>query len=321
MHRLFQAFAVQPHRTRTFKLSTDPFFVERVRDIVGLYLNPPDHTLVLCVDEKGQIQALNRTQLVLSMAWGMSRASHTITFATGRLRCSRPRISRRTWCLPNVSRATAIRSFWHFSVARTPASPRNLDVHLIVDNYATHKHARVRTWLAGRPRYHVHYTPTYSSWLNQVERWFGLITQWAIRRGSFGGVPELVEKIDSFVQHYNRSRRPFVWTATADSILAKVARLCSCISGTRHLGGSGNTSFRAPPNRLMTRLRTARNRPCPIRTHFIDIRKGGQLRVVRTGTRYRQNRNNEHNGQLFSVCQLDLGSSADLVQAEESKCR
>ncbi len=111
--------------------------------------------------------------------------------------------------------------------------PTELEVHLVVDNYATHKHPKVRTWLAQRPRFHTHYTPTYSSWLNQVERWFGLITQRAIRRGSFRSVKELVQKIDDFVQHYNRKQRPFIWTATADSILQKIARLCSHISGTR----------------------------------------------------------------------------------------
>jgi putative transposase len=112
--------------------------------------------------------------------------------------------------------------------------PAELEVHLIVDNYATHKHPKVRTWLAQRPRFHMHYPPTYSSWLNQVERWFGLITQRAIRRGSFRSVKELVQKIDDFVQHYNRKQRPFIWTASADSILQKIARLCSRISGTRH---------------------------------------------------------------------------------------
>jgi transposase len=112
--------------------------------------------------------------------------------------------------------------------------PPELDLHLIVDNYATHKHPKVRAWLAQRPRYHLHYTPTYSSWLNQVERWFGLITQRAIRRGSFTSVRDLVQRIDAFVQRYNRFSRPFVWTATADSILQKIARLCSRISGTRH---------------------------------------------------------------------------------------
>jgi transposase len=234
VHRLFQIFAVQPHRTRSFKLSSDPFFIEKVRDIVGLYLNPPDHALVLCVDEKSQIQALNRTQPVLPMGLGyIEGVTHdyirhgtttlfaALDVATGAVFAE---------CKPRHRH----QEFLAFLRGLDQCVPPDLDVHLIVDNYATHKHPKVRTWLAQRPRYHVHYTPTYSSWLNQVERWFGLITQQAIRRGSFRSVKELIEKIENFVRHYNRSHRPFVWTATADSILQKIARLCSRISGTAH---------------------------------------------------------------------------------------
>ncbi len=234
VHRLFQAFAVQPHRTRTFKLSTDPFFIEKVRDIVGLYLNPPDHALVLCVDEKSQIQALNRTQPVLPMGLGYVEGvthdyvRHGTTTLFAALDIATGTVF--TECKPRHRH----QEFLAFLRRLGDCIPPELDVHLIVDNYATHKHPKVRTWLAQRPRYQIHYTPTYSSWLNQVERWFALITQRAIRRGSFRSVKELVDKIDSFVQHYNRSRRPFVWTATADSILGKIARLCSRISGTRH---------------------------------------------------------------------------------------
>ena len=234
VHRLFQVFGLQPHRTRSFKLSTDPFFIEKVRDIVGLYLNPPDHALVLCVDEKSQIQALNRTQPVLPMGLGyVEGVTHdyvrhgtttlfaALDIATGAVFTEyKPRHRHQ--------------EFLSFLRRLDSSIPEQLDVHLIVDNYSTHKHPKVRTWLAQRPRYHIHYTPTYFSWLNQVERWFGLITQRAIRRGSFRSVKDLVEKIDAFVQHYNRSHRPFVWTATADSILQKLARLCSRISGTRH---------------------------------------------------------------------------------------
>ncbi len=136
--------------------------------------------------------------------------------------------------------------------------PPELELHLIVDNYATHKHPRVRTWLAQRPRYHMHYIPTYSSWLNQVERWFGLITQRAIRRGTFTSVADLIQKIDSFVQHYNRSSRPFVWTATADSILQKIARLCSYISGTPHERVIANGRKDAPRRRRRARGHAAR---------------------------------------------------------------
>jgi len=136
-------------------------------------------------------------------------------------------------CSPSASRAIGIRSFWAFSSASTSRCAA-LDVHLIVDNYSTHKHAKVRLWLAARPRFHVHYTPTYSSWLNQVERWFGLITQQAIRRGSFKSVKDLIAKINRFTQNYNRNSRPFAWTATADSIFKKLAKLCTRISGTEH---------------------------------------------------------------------------------------
>ena len=232
VHRLFQAFGLQPHRTRSFKLSTDPFFIEKVRDIVGLYLNPPDHALVLCVDEKSQIQALNRTQPVLPMGLGYVEGvtpdyvRHGTTTLFAALDIATGAVF--TECKPRHRH----QEFLSFLRRLDSSIPQQLEVHLIVDNYATHKHPRVRTWLAQRPRYHIHYTPTYSSWLNQVERWFGLITQRAIRRGSFRSVKDLVEKIDAFVRHYNRSHRPFVWTATADSILQKLARLCSRISGT-----------------------------------------------------------------------------------------
>ena len=234
VHRLFQAFALQPHRTRTFKLSTDPFFIEKVRDIVGLYLNPPDHALVLCVDEKSQIQALNRTQPVLPLGLGYVEGithdyvRHGTTTLFAALDIASGTVF--TECKPRHRH----QEFLSFLRRLDTSMPPGLEVHLIVDNYATHKHSKVRTWLAQRPRYHVHYTPTYSSWLNQVERWFAVITQRVIRRGSFTSVKQLVAKIDAFVQHYNRSSRPFVWTATADSILQKIARLCSRIYGTQH---------------------------------------------------------------------------------------
>ena len=234
VHRLFQTFALQPHRSRSFKLSTDPFFIEKVRDIVGLYLNPPDHALVLCVDEKSQIQALNRTQPVLPMGLGYVEGithdyvRHGTTPLFAALDIATGAVF--TKCKPRHRHQEFLSFLRHLEECMPP----QFDVHLIVDNYATHKHPKVRTWLAQRPRYHMHYTPTYSSWLNQVERWFALITQRAIRRGSFTSVQDLVRKIDAFVQRYNRSSRPFVWTATADSILKKIARLCSRISGTRY---------------------------------------------------------------------------------------
>jgi putative transposase len=234
VHRMFQTFALQPHRSRSFKLSTDPFFIEKVRDIVGLYLNPPDHALVLCVDEKSQIQALNRTQPVLPMGLGYLEGvthdyvRHGTTTLFAALDIATGTVF--TECKPRHRH----QEFLSFLRRLDACIPEGLQVHLIVDNYATHKHPKVRTWLAQRPRYHIHYTPTYSSWLNQVERWFALLTQRAIRRGSFRSVKDLVYKIDSFVQHYNRSSRPFAWTATADAILEKIARLCSHIYGTSH---------------------------------------------------------------------------------------
>jgi len=232
VHRIWRAFGLQPHRQRHFKLSTDPFFVEKVRDIVGLYLNPPDKALVLCVDEKSQIQALDRTAPVLPMGLGYAEGvthdyiRHGTTTLFAALDIATGKV------LTQCTARHRHQEFLQF-LGRIDANvPKHLDVHLIVDNYATHKHPKVRRWLAARPRYHVHYTPTYSSWLNQVEIWFNLITQRAIRRGTFRSVKQLIEKIELFVQYHNRRARPFAWVATADSILEKIGRLCSVISGT-----------------------------------------------------------------------------------------
>jgi len=232
--RYFALFAVQPHRSRSFKLSSDPFFVEKVRAIVGLYLNPPDKALVLCVDEKSQIQALERTQPILPMGLGYAEGvTHdyfrhgTVTLFAALDIVTGGVISQ---CKPR-HRHQEFLSFLKHLDRNTPAA---MELHLIADNYATHKHPQVKAWLARHPRFHLHFTPTYSSWLNQVERWFGLITQQAIRRGSFRNVRQLVEKIEQYVAHYNQHKRPFVWTATADSILSKVERICKLINGTQH---------------------------------------------------------------------------------------
>ena len=234
VQRWFSLFGIQPHRQRHFKLSPDPFFVEKVRDIVGLYLNPPDHAVVLCVDEKTQVQALQRSQPMLPMGLGYVEGvthdyvRHGTTTLFAALDVASGAVL--TQCRSR-HRHQEFLAFLRHIEASVPAS---LDVHLVIDNYCTHKHAKVRAWLARRPRYHVHYTPTYASWLNQVERWFGLITQQAIRRGSFSSVKELTRKIDAFVEQYNEQASPFVWVATAESILKKIERLCSLISGTRH---------------------------------------------------------------------------------------
>lgn len=234
VNRLWKAFGLQPHRQRHFKLSNDPFFVEKVRDIVGLYLNPPDKAMVLCVDEKSQIQALDRTQPVLPMGLGyVEGVTHdyvrhgtttlfaALDIATGKV-------------ISQCKRKHRHQEYLQFLRHIDSNVPEDLDIHLIVDNYSTHKHPKVKLWLAQRPRYHIHYTPTYSSWLNQVETWFSIITQRAIRRGTFRSVKQLTAKINWFVENYNSKCNPFAWTATADSIFEKIGRLCESISGTRH---------------------------------------------------------------------------------------
>jgi len=234
VQRVWSTLGLQPHRRKHFEISTDPFFVEKVRDIVGLYLNPPDHALVLCVDQKSQIQALERTQRVLPMGLGYVEGvthdyqRHGTTTLLAALDVATGGV------LSQCKKRHRHQEFLSFLRHLDANVPNNLDVHLIVDNYATHKHARIKGWLAARPRYHVHYTPTYASWLNQVEIWFNIITQKAIRRGSFRSVGQLTQRIDDFVRQYNHTSTPFTWTATAESILAKLERLCKRISGTEH---------------------------------------------------------------------------------------
>lgn len=234
VQRWFDLFGIQPHRQRHFKISNDPFFVEKVRDIVGLYLNPPDHAMVLCVDEKTQVQALDRTQPMLPMGLGyVEGVTHDyVRHGTTTLFAALDIASGEV--ISQCKKRHRHQEFLAFLRHIDANVPNDLDIHLVVDNYATHKHATVKAWLAKRPRYHIHYTPTYASWLNQVERWFGIITQKAIRRGSFSSVKDLVNKIDRFVDHYNEHAAPFIWTATAESIFAKVKRICTLISGTPH---------------------------------------------------------------------------------------
>lgn len=234
VQRYLALFNVQPHRSRSFKLSTDPFFVEKLRDVVGLYLNPPENALVLCVDEKTQIQALERSQPLLPIGLGYVEGvthdyyRHGTTTLFAALDVARGTVI--SQCKPRHRHQEFLAFLRHLD----ESVPPTLDVHLVIDNYATHKHAAVKRWLANRPRYHVHFTPTYASWLNQVERWFGIITQRAIRRGSFRNVKQLVQRIDDFVAHYNDDARPFMWTATSESILGKLERLCTAINGTPH---------------------------------------------------------------------------------------
>ena len=232
--RIWQAFNLKPHRQKHFALSTDPLLVDKVRDVVGLYLAPPDKALVLCVDEKSQIQALDRTQPILPLGLGYLEGithnyiRHGTTTPFAALDVATGAVL--TQCKPRHRQQEFLQFLKHID-ANVPA---DLDIHLIVHNYGTHKSKKVREWLARRPRYHVHYTPTYTSWLNQVETWFGLIEQKTIRRGTFRSVGELVAQIARFVKEYNANCRPYAWHATADSIVGKVARLCITISETGH---------------------------------------------------------------------------------------
>jgi putative transposase len=234
VQRVWKAFGLQPHRQKHFKISTDPFFVEKVRDIVGLYLNPPDHAVVLCVDEKSQIQALDRTAPLLPLGLGyVEGVTHDyVRHGTTTLFAALDIASGRV--LTKCKKRHRHQEFLQFLRHIDASVPKKLDIHLVVDNYATHKHAKVRRWLAARPRFHIHYTPTYSSWLNQVEIWFNIITQRAIRRGTFRSVRDLIQKIETFVKHYNRRCQPFAWTATSDSIFEKLERLTKAIAGTGH---------------------------------------------------------------------------------------
>jgi transposase len=222
--RIWHAFGWQPHPTDTFKLSPDPLLIEKVRDIVGLYINPPEHARVLCVDEKSQIQALDRTQPLLPLQPGqVERRTHdykrhgtTSLFAALELKTSRliGQLHRR-------HRSVEFRKFLDVIEAQVPAS---LDIHLIMDNYGTHKTAIIRKWFAKRPRFHVHYTPTYGSWINLVERWFAELTNKRLRRGVFRSVKDLETAIRKYIEIHNEDPTPFVWTKTADQILASIAR-------------------------------------------------------------------------------------------------
>jgi transposase len=232
--RIWRAFGLQPHQVEGFELSADPRLVEKVRDIVGLYMRPPVNALVLCVDEKSQIQALSRNAPLLPMRPGQAeRRSHqyrrhgttslfaALDVATGSVigKC----FSRH--------RAREFRQFLDIVDASVPAE---LDIHIVLDNYATHKTAAIQRWLMKRPRYHLHFTPTHASWLNQVERWFGLLTQRKIKRGVHHSVKELVEAIREFIEVTNEAPKPFVWTKPADQILASIARFATQVNTTHN---------------------------------------------------------------------------------------
>jgi transposase len=232
--RIWRAFGLQPHRSETFKLSRDPLFVEKVRDVVGLYLDPPDRALVLSVDEKSQIQALDRTAPILPMTFGSpERRTHdyrrhgttslfaALDVATGKV-------------IGECHRRHRSQEFLRFLETIDARVPPDLDIHLILDNYGTHKTPRVRRWFVRHPRFHVHFTPTSASWLNLVERWFALLSEKQIKRGAHRSVRALETTIREYLAITNDAPKPFVWTKTADEILAKVAKFCLRTSNPGH---------------------------------------------------------------------------------------
>ena len=232
--RIWRAFGLQPHRQESFKLSTDPLFIEKVRDIVGLYLDPPVKAMVLCVDEKSQIQALDRTQPILPMAPGIpERRTHdymrhgttslfaALDIATGRV-------------IGQLHRRHRSKEFLQFLRTIDQSVPQSLAVHLVMDNYGTHKTPAVRGWFARHPRFQVHFTPTSASWLNQVERWFALLSSKQIKRGTHRSTLALEKAIRAFLDMHNEQPQPFRWTKSADEILASVARFCQRTSDSQH---------------------------------------------------------------------------------------
>lgn len=236
IHRIWKTFGLKPHLQGTFKLSTDPFFVEKVRDVVGLYVNPPEQTraIVLCVDEKSQVQALERTQPLLPLRPGQpERRTHdyvrhgttslfaALEVATGKV-------------IGQCHRQHRHQEFLHFLKKIDASVPAGMEVHLVMDNYATHKTPKVEKWFKSRPRYHLHFTPTSASWLNQVERWFAKITEERIRRGVFLSVKDLEKAIMDYIEANNKDPKPFVWTSSADLILEKVKFTCKQINQSPH---------------------------------------------------------------------------------------
>jgi transposase len=224
INRLWQEYNLKPHRTRSFKLSRDIKFLEKLTDVVGLYLNPPDRGLVLCIDEKSQIQALDRTQPGLPLKKGRcgtfthDYVRHGTTTLFAALEILEGKVIGQ--CFPRHRH----QEFLRFLRRLDEKFPETLKLHLVLDNYGTHKHPKVKSWLERHPRFTLHFIPTSSSWLNQVERWFGELTQKAVRRGAFVSVAELQQAIEEFLNAWNEAPRPFVWTATVEKIMAKVER-------------------------------------------------------------------------------------------------
>jgi transposase len=232
--RIWRTFGLKPHLTDTFKLSTDPLFVEKVVDVVGLYHNPPERAVVLCVDEKSQIQALDRSQPVLPMMPGMPERRthdderHGITSLFAAFNIADGSV------IGELHRQHRATEFKQFLTTIDKTVPPALDVHVICDNYGTHKTPAITAWLGRHPRFHLHFTPTGSSWINQVERWFGFLTEQMLRRGVHKSVQALEADIRAWVADWNQHPRPFIWTKTAEEILESLARYCQRISGAGH---------------------------------------------------------------------------------------
>jgi transposase len=232
--RIWRAFGLQPHRQDTFKLSSDPLFVEKVRDIVGLYMDPPLMAMVLCVDEKSQIQALDRTQPMLPLAPGIpERRTHdykrhgtTTLFAAFDIASGA--------VIGQTHRRHRSSEFLQFLRTVDASVPAMLDVHLVMDNYGTHKTPAIKNWFARHPRFHVHFTPTSASWLNQVECWFATLTQRCVRRGTHRSTRELEQALHRYIELNNTDPKPFAWSKTADDILASIERFCLRTSNSRH---------------------------------------------------------------------------------------
>lgn len=232
--RIWRAFGLQPHRTEGFKLSTDPFFVDKVHDVVGLYLDPPERALVFCVDEKSQIQALDRSQPVLPMMPGVPqrmtsdyvRAGTTTLFAALDVASGK--------VIGSLHRRHRADEFKKFLITLDKQTPPGLDLHLVLDNYATHKTPAIKTWLLAHPRFHLHFTPTGSSWLNLVERWFAELTNKQIRRGVHKSIQSLEKDIRAWITQWNTDPKSYVWTKTADEILERLASYLNRIPDSEH---------------------------------------------------------------------------------------
>ena len=234
--RIWRSFGLQPHRSETFKLSEDPYFIEKVRDVVGLYMAPPEHAIVLCVDEKSQVQALDRTQPLLPMRPGQAErrthdyVRHGTTSLFAALDTATGAVIGK--CLRRHRHQEFLQFLRHLDA--TVARAEGTTIHLVLDNYGTHKTPAVQRWFARHPEYRLHFTPTSASWMNMVERFFAEITEKRIRRGAFRSVRALEQAILDYLEGHNEAPKPFVWTADADLILRKVQKVCERISNSGH---------------------------------------------------------------------------------------